>query len=111
MVSNIRMNDGRSSDLRPASAVAGEQVELVQQLLRLRDGVHLALGLVLAAEVDDVVRDDTVLVLQTVAPGVLGQGRPVAGPRVLLRHVLHVMVPHGGPLAVVPKKYLLKCEM
>ena len=109
MVSNIRMNDGRSSDLRPASAVAGEQVELVQQLLRLRDGVHLAL--VLAAEVDDVVRDDAVLVLQTVAPGVLGQGRPVAGPRVLLRHVLHVMVPHGGPLAVGPQKYLLKCEM
>ena len=78
-------------------SVTGQEIKLVQQLVSFSQGI-VVLVVLLGVDVDDVVRHLAVLVPQTV---VVEDGRGQAAALCLV-DVLHVGVPGGRPLPVVP---------
>ena len=97
MVSLIRMNDDGCQLLKNHFLIItrGEEVQLIKELLGLLDSIGIIRGIIVV-NVDNIVRDDTVLVLKTVPvlQGLKGAARPVAGSSVVLVSILHVGVSH-----------------
>ena len=97
MVSLIRMNDDGCHLLKNHFSIItrGEEVQLIKQLLGLLDRVGVIRGIIVV-NVDNIVRDDTVLVLKTVPvlQWLEGAARLVAGSSVVLVSILHVSVSH-----------------
>ena len=78
-------------------SVTGQEIKLIQQLVSFSQGI-VVLVVLLGVDVDDVVRHLAVLVPQTV---VVEDWRGQAAALCLV-DILHVGVPGGRPLPVVP---------